>query len=90
MKNKLRTRKNKPNSRPEKRIVYMCGVAWQHEAGETDVEAYASAEQCRRHMRCTKDCGIVEAELSLVKWVVPQKPTRLWSSRKPRAKAKPE
>jgi hypothetical protein len=65
--------------KPEKRIVYMCGVAWQHEAGETDVKIYASAAQCERREHCTKDCGIVKAEISLVKWIVPQKPISEWS-----------
>jgi hypothetical protein len=69
----------KRGTMPEKRVVYMCGVAWQHEAGETDVRVYSSAEQCRRNERCTKDCGIVKAELSFVKWAVPQKPIGEWS-----------
>ena len=53
--------------------AFMCGVAWQHELGETDVKTYGSAKDCENDQGCTKTCGIVEVEIRLKKWVKKQK-----------------
>jgi len=44
--------------------VYFCSIAWDHEVGETEVEAYSSPGQCG-HI----GCGIVEAEVKFVRTV---------------------
>lgn len=68
-----------PRSRDRKpRTAYMCGVAWQHEVGETECELFASAEACEKSMGCTRDCGIVEVRVSLRRWVKEQKPISEW------------
>jgi hypothetical protein len=66
----------KTNAKPEtdrREIGYMCGVAWQHEVGNTKVELFANPKDCAKKMGCTDECGIVELELRLVKWVKKQK-----------------
>lgn len=60
-----------------KRIVYACGVDWQHEIGEApDLEGkmplYSSIEELKSKRSCWKACGIVRLEISLVKWVEQQ------------------
>lgn len=57
----------------DKKIFYVCGVDWQHELGETKVMTYASVDQLKKEMKCTEECGIVELEAALVKWIMPQK-----------------
>lgn len=56
-------------NRVETHKGYMCGVAWQHEVGETEVELYQSPEACRKARGCTNECGIVEVEVRLRRWV---------------------
>ena len=55
-----------------KRRGFVCGVAWQHELGLTDVKIYPTADACKAGAKCSKDCGIVEVEIALARWVVRQ------------------
>ena len=59
--------------KPEEKIGFMCGVAWQHEIGETGgVEIHATEEACVKACGCTDECGIVKVKLTLVEWVKEQ------------------
>jgi hypothetical protein len=60
--------------------AYCCGIAWQHEMGETNTILYSTAKQCKQRCNCTNDCGIVEVEIRLKRWVVKQKPINKWRS----------
>lgn len=56
------------------KILYACGVDWQHEIGEAaDLEGkmplYTSVESIEHHRKCTEHCGIVKLELTEVEWV---------------------
>jgi len=53
--------------------AYMCGVAWQHEIGNTEVELFASVASCAKTRKCTDECGIVEVEVRLKRWVKKQR-----------------
>lgn len=60
-----------------KRKLYACGVDWQHEIGEApDLEGkmplYSSVEELKRKRTCWDECGIVEIELKVTKWVQKQ------------------
>ena len=59
--------------------VYTCGIDFQHELGEVldYVKVYSTIEDLKRQVKCWEQCGIVELEVSLSKWVEPQK---LWES----------
>lgn len=66
-------RKNKKGVK----IVYACGVDWQHEINEApDLEGkmplFSSIKELKKHRQCWDECGIVEIELTLKKWVEPQ------------------
>lgn len=51
----------------------MCGIAFQHEVGQAYVvHSYSSVEELKAVEECWKECGIVEAEVTLVKWVKKQ------------------
>lgn len=52
--------------------VYMCGVAWQHEIGETWVKVFPSVESLKAAHTCTNECGIVELDVEFSEWVKPQ------------------
>lgn len=54
--------------------VYMCGVDFQHEFGETDVKTFASAEQLKAQTKCWESCGIVKVDLEVknVEWILEQ------------------
>jgi hypothetical protein len=54
--------------------VFVCGIAWQHEVGETDVKMYPTAVDCAADQRCADDCGVVELEVTEVRWVKEQRP----------------
>lgn len=54
--------------------LYACGVDWQHEIGEAsdingNIPLYYSIEKLKKERPCTKQCGVVEVNLSLSKWV---------------------
>ena len=57
----------------ETKKAYMCGVAWQHEIGNTDVTIWPSKESLERNNKCSDECGIVEVEVKLKRWVKKQK-----------------
>ena len=52
----------------------MCGVDWEHELGEVPdhTKVYSSVKDLKRQRTCYKECGIVEVEVKLVKWVKDQ------------------
>jgi hypothetical protein len=57
--------------------LYCCGVDIQHEICEApDLEGsmplYSSVKELKKQRTCWKECGIVELELKLIKWVQPQ------------------
>jgi hypothetical protein len=54
--------------------VYTCGVDYQYELGEAcdGNRVFASVEDLKLHNKCWKQCGIVELEIKLIKWIEPQ------------------
>lgn len=56
----------------ETRIVYIDGTDWQHDIKGTTVDVYPSIEAITGAKKCVKDCGIVEVEVKLKRWVKPQ------------------
>lgn len=63
--------------RDKKVRAFICGIAWQHELGETDVRLYPTKETLlkseKKHFLCDQDCGIVEVEVKFVRWARKQK-----------------
>lgn len=60
-----------------KRIVYCCGVDYQHEINEApDLEGrmplYSSVEELKSKRTCWDECGILRLELKPIEWVEPQ------------------
>lgn len=53
---------------------YVCGVDFQHEIGDgaNDVKLYSSLEVLKKERTCWKECGIVELDIRVKKWVEPQ------------------
>lgn len=51
---------------------YMCGVDFQHHIEGDDATIFASVKQLKRDKKCTHQCGIVEVEVRVKKWVKPQ------------------
>jgi hypothetical protein len=49
--------------------MYMCGTDYEHELGNIDVKLYDSISSLRRDRPCVEECGIVEVNVSLVRWV---------------------
>ena len=45
-------------------MIYMCGIAWECELGNTDVKVYASEEDLKEDHDCWEECGIVEVSIS--------------------------
>jgi hypothetical protein len=59
------------------KIMYCCGIDWSEEIGEApDLEGkiplYSSIEELKSRRTCWEECGIVEVELTKIKYVVPQ------------------
>jgi hypothetical protein len=59
------------------KIVYTCGVDWQHEICEApDLEGkmpfFSSVEKLKAKRSCWKSCGIVKLRIKLEEWVEPQ------------------
>lgn len=62
--------------------LFLCGIAFQHELGETDeIDIYNSLEDCKKGHSCWKECGIVAIEVkdekkpekySSSEWIVEQ------------------
>ena len=43
---------------------YLCGIAFQHELGETDeIDIYDTLEEMKSSHKCWHSCGIVEIEI---------------------------
>jgi hypothetical protein len=55
-------------------IVYMCGVDWQHHTlcDPRGVVVYGSEEIIEEQRRCLAECGLVEIEMKVRRWVRPQ------------------
>ena len=53
---------------------YVCGVDWQHEIGEgpNDIKLYSSLAVLKKERTCWKECGIVELDIRVKRWVEPQ------------------
>jgi hypothetical protein len=53
---------------------YMCGIDWQHELCEVPdgTMVFGSVKMLKAVRNCTDECGIVEVEVRLVKWVKKQ------------------
>ena len=51
----------------------MCGIAFQHELGETDVKLYPTAKEMKKRHVGSEECGIAEVEIRFKRWV--KKPT---------------
>jgi hypothetical protein len=59
----------------ESKSLYVCGVDWQHEIGNVkgwSGPVYGSVEECKKFSKCWEQCGIVEVQMTLVKWHEPQ------------------
>lgn len=59
------------------KIVYCCGVDFQHEIGEApDLEGkmplYSSVEELKANKSCWEECGILKLELVKKEWIEPQ------------------
>lgn len=58
--------------------TYLCGVSYQHEIGQCDVDYFDSLEELKASLKCWTGCGVVELELDEQgkeishKWVVEQ------------------
>ena len=52
---------------------FLCGVAFQHELGETTVKVFPTAKSLEERKTCTDECGIAEVEIRFKRWV--KKPT---------------
>lgn len=65
---------------------YICGVAMQHELGETVVKTYPSVKVLKESSDCWRECGIVEVNLDEHKifWVEDQQIERTFHRSDPR------
>ena len=57
--------------------VYCCGVTFQHEIGHAlDIEGsmpfFTDIKDLKKKFPCWKECGIVELDIALSKWVIKQ------------------
>lgn len=52
----------------------MCGIDWQYECGPgvNSPTLYETIKALKKDRICWEECGIVEVELTLVKWKVKQ------------------
>lgn len=52
---------------------YVCGTDFDYEIGVADdVTLYSSIKALKKGRQCWKECGIVELEIKIKKWVEPQ------------------
>lgn len=65
------TESGKDNYGFQEKTLYLCGVDWQHELGETDCRLFKSVEELKKEMPCWEECGILEIKL-IGKWIEPQ------------------
>lgn len=54
------------------KTVFVDGVDWQHEIGETDATVWPSLNSILNHTPCAKTCGVVKCEMKILEWVHPQ------------------
>lgn len=47
--------------------LYLCGVDWIYEMGNTTSVLYPSVRALKQNARCWKECGIVEVTVSKAK-----------------------
>lgn len=55
--------------------AYTCGVNWQHDLCDDNahsIEIYGSIKALQKNRTCWEECGIVELNISVAKWVVEQ------------------
>jgi hypothetical protein len=55
-------------------IVYLCGTDFQHHllCDSSGTTVYPSVAALRRNKTCLDECGIVEIEIKVRRWVQPQ------------------
>lgn len=55
-------------------IAYMCGVDWQHHtlSDMRGTLVYPSISELKEGRPCVAECGIVEVEIKVRRWVQPQ------------------
>ena len=56
------------------KILYLDGVDFQHELGETNCTTYASLESLKKQNKCWPQCGVVKIKVTIeeVEWLEPQ------------------
>jgi hypothetical protein len=56
------------------KTVYMCGVDFQHhlDGDAYGTRSYPSVEDLKARSKCWPQCGIVECEVKLMRWVAEQ------------------
>jgi len=69
MKNRMRSSIMMREFRDRTKIVYIDGVDWQHEVGETEATIWPSKSSILNYTPCASDCGVVKCELKLLRWV---------------------
>ena len=52
--------------------VYICGVDWLYELGETTHAVYSTVKSLKKDNPCWKGCGIVKLNVTLDSWVYKQ------------------
>lgn len=62
----MKMKKNK------KILVYTCGIDWNNEVGQTCAEFFPTVKDLKKNRSCWSECGIVEIELVLNKWIKKQ------------------
>lgn len=72
MKSRMRSHIMMSELRNKAKIVYIDGVDWQHEVGETDSTIWPSKSSILKYTPCAEECGVVKCELRLLGWVHPQ------------------
>lgn len=60
---------------PPTRKVYLCGITWQHELDD-DVcghhKVYSNLDSLKEDHPMWEECGIIEADLTNMKWIADQ------------------
>jgi len=54
------------------KIVYIDGIDWENELGETDVTVWPSKNSLLKNTPCASSCGVVRCEVKMLEWVHPQ------------------
>jgi hypothetical protein len=65
--------KQKPGGKScgKARKMYMCGTAWRHDSRGSGkpVLVYRTIHDFENEKACSEECGLVEVEIRLVRWV---------------------